>query len=253
MGEKLRIATVEVMENPPLIGLTGRRNLAAQVEGTPASLGFMEIETYYSAYANAVIDAGGLPVHLAMDVDPAQYVQHLHGVLLSGGADINPDLYHRPPDPNRYPHEPERDEFEMGLVDAAVAAEVPILGICRGHQLLNVHGGGTLHQHVPEHACFDRPTTEVHEVVIQPGSVLGDLYGPTRNVNSLHHQTADDTAPGLRVTARSQEGGVEGLEHRHLPIVSVQWHPEMMHGRSQDPIFAWLVKQARVYRASTVN
>ena len=80
--------------------------------------------------------------------------------------------------------------------------------------------------------------------------VAGGLYGPTRDVNSLHHQTVDQVAAGYRVTARGADGGVEGLEHAELPIIAVQWHPEMMAGRDNDPVFGWLVEAAKLYAAS---
>lgn len=238
------------MGSPPLIGLTGRRKTGADVAGTPAPLGSAEIDMYYSAYARAVAEAGGLAVHLPMDADPAVCVKRLDGLLLSGGADVDPGRYGQAATNDYYPPEPERDAFELALADAATAAELPVLGICRGHQLLNVHGGGSLHQHVPEHACMDRPPTdEVHVVRMAPGSLLADLFGPSLLVNSLHHQTLDEIASDYRVAARSDDGAVEGLEHAGLPIVTVQWHPEMMDSRADDPIFAWLVEQAAGYRA----
>jgi len=235
----------------PLIGLTGRRKTGGDVTGTPALLASAQIDMYYSAYAQAVAEAGGLPVHLPMDAHPAACVERLDGLLLSGGADIDPGRYGQEATNDYYPPEPDRDAFELALADAAAARRLPVLGICRGHQLLNVHGGGSLHQHVPAHACMDRPPSdEVHEVRMAPGSLLADLLGPSRLVNSLHHQTLDEVASDYRVTARSDDGTVEGLEHVGLPIVTVQWHPEMMNSRADDPLFAWLVKQASGYRAS---
>ncbi len=101
-----------------------------------------------------------------------------------------------------------------------------------------------MHQHVPEHAGFTLPpSTLLHDVQIAPDSVLGSLYGPDHKVNSLHHQTVDKLGAGLRVTA-VHDGSIEGLEHESLPIVAVQWHPEMLPTRSTDPIFAWLVDAA---------
>ena len=113
-----------------------------------------------------------------------------------------------------------------------------------------MHGGGTLNQDVPPHAHFDvPPETTVHSVEFAEGTVLAGIYGASREVNSLHHQTVDEIAPDYVVSARAPDGGVEGLEHRSLPIVSVQWHPEMMAERATDPIFGWLVEAAVSLRA----
>jgi putative glutamine amidotransferase len=233
-----------VTRRRPLIGLTGRRKVAAAIAGTPASLHHLEGDWYYADYARAVYEAGGLPVHLSLDVDPADVIGHLAGVLLSGGADVDPEQYAAAVDADCGPIEPERDEFELALVDAAMDMATPVLGVCRGMQLLNVAAGGTLHQHVPEHLRYDvAPTERVHDVELVEGSQLHRLYGPTTRVNSLHHQTVDIVGTDLDVTARSGDV-VEGLEHNHLPILAVQWHPEMMTTRATDPLFAWLVEQA---------
>lgn len=229
----------------PLIGLSGRRKKGNQIVGNFDTLADFDIDMYYSDYARAVIEAGGIPVHLPIDLDPARVVDRLDGILLSGGADIAPARYQRALENDDYPPEEERDEFEFQALTQAISHELPVLGICRGFQLINVHAGGTLHQHVPVHAGFDSPPhTHLHDVAIQPDSLLGTMYGAERAVNSLHHQTVDDLGPGLRATATSPDGTIEGIEHESLPIVAVQWHPEMMATRSTDPIFTWLVDQA---------
>ena len=130
-------------------------------------------------------------------------------------------------------------------MDLAVERCVPVLGICRGLQIMNVHGGGTLHQDVPSHSRYDIPPESlVDTITFEPGTVLGSVYAAAREVNSLHHQTVDVVAPGYVVSARAADGTVEGLEHASLPIVSVQWHPEMMTSRDVDPIFGWLIEAA---------
>lgn len=232
--------------NAPLIGLSGRRKKGRDIAGNFETLADLDIDLYYSDYAKAIIEAGGVPVHLPIDLDPARVVGRLDGVLLSGGADIAPARYQRAAENNMYPPELERDEFEFNTLTLAVDHELPVLGICRGLQLINIHAGGTLNQHVPEHAGFDEPPyTHLHDVTIEPDSQLGALYGSNRPVNSLHHQTVDDLGTDLRVTASSDDGTVEGIEHTSLPIVAVQWHPEMMTSRANDPIFGWLTDQAR--------
>jgi putative glutamine amidotransferase len=230
----------------PLIGLTGRVKRAANIAGFPANLADVEIDLYVSDYARAITAAGGLPVHLPQHVDPREYAGRLDGVLLTGGADIEPHRYGASPDADIGSVEPARDEAELGLLDVAVADGVPVLGICRGLQLLTVWAGGTLHQHVPAHARFDLPPTEqFDEVRIEPGSRMAALYGSAHRVNSLHHQTVDRVADGWVVTARCTDGTVEALEWPGHDVIAVQWHPELLPGAVADPLFAWLVERAR--------
>lgn len=232
-------------QRPPLIGVTGRRKRGAQVQGFPDSLADLSADLYLSDYARGIVEAGGLPVYIPFEIDPVAVVERLDGLLLTGGADIDPARYGHQPETDEFPPEPVRDELELALFDAAVTRRLPVLGICRGLQLINVHAGGTLHQDVPPHALFDvAPETEAHPVTFEPSSTLGRLYGERRMVNSLHHQTVDEVGDGLVVTARAEDGTVEGLEHQDTPVVSVQWHPEMMTSRAGDPVFTWLVTEA---------
>ncbi len=225
---------------PPLIGLPGRRRTADGVSAVPAAMGHLELEVYFRDYARRVAGAGGLPVLLSLDTDPAQIVDRLDGIVLPGGSDVDPALYGAEPHPELLATEPARDSQELALLDAAAAAGVPVLAICRGLQVVNVWRGGTLHQHVPAHGCFDEPPDRLqHEVAITPGSALADVYGPSVTVNSLHHQTVDRLGVGLRVTAVAPDGTVEGLECTDAPVVAVQWHPELL--LDPDPIFDWFV------------
>lgn len=236
-----------MFDDPPLIGLTGRRKTAAQLDDMPDSLGHLEADWYFADYTRGVLEAGGLPVHLPIDASPALYLGRLDGIVLSGGADIDPARYGQE-NLTGDPVEPERDAFEFELLEAAMVGRTPVLGICRGLQLINVAAGGSLHQNVPAHARYDLHTSErSHPVELRAGSLLHKLYGPGLAVNSLHHQTVDQPGPGLTVTAMAGDT-VEGLEHDDLPIVAVQWHPEMMDGRSSDPIFSWIVEQASEFR-----
>ena len=230
---------------PPLIGIPGRRKTGAQVVGTPESLLHLEADFYYADYARGVLEAGGLPVHLPLDAAPDRFVGRLDGIVLPGGADVGPDRYGAESETDESPPEPIRDDYELALYAAAIGVSRPVLGICRGLQVINVAQGGTLHQHVPEHSAFDRPpTTMLHTVAIEADSTLHRLYGPRRETNSLHHQTVDRLGQDLRVTARSEDGSIEGFEHTTLPVVAVQWHPEMLPTRATDPIFEWLVDAA---------
>ena len=225
--------------------MTGRRKTGAQLVGTPENLKHLEGDWYYAAYTRGVIAAGGLPVHLSLDVDPGEYVERLDGIVITGGADVWPERYGATPAETAEAAETERDEFELRLLDVCRDAATPTLGICRGLQVINVHTGGTLHQHVPEHARYDIPPNElIHEVSIVDDSVLAGLYGTNHAVNSLHHQTVDQLGADLIVTATHEDGTVEGLEHASLPMIAVQWHPEMLDTRDEDPLFTWIVDQA---------
>ena len=233
------------MATTPLIGISGRTKTGAQINVKPDSLRGLEVDLYFCDYARGVIAAGGLPVFLPSSADPADYANRLDGLLLSGGTDIDPARYSQEPCAELLTPEPARDAFEMVLLDGAAAAGMPVLGICRGIQVLNVHGGGTLHQHVAPHACFHQPPNSVaHRVDFTEGSLLASLYGPSVQVNSLHHQAIDRVADGFVVTGRSGDGTVEGLESTKRPWLGVQWHPEMLDSRDGDPVFDWLVKAA---------
>lgn len=237
-------------ETRPLIGLTGRRKYGSEIIGAPEVLHHLQGDWFYADYAQGVFEAGGIPVNLPLNVPPAMFADHLDGILLTGGTDIDPSRYNRESETDEFPLEPDRDEFELSLLSQATIVGMPVLGICRGLQVINVHAGGTLHQHVPEHAKFnDAPNTLSHEVSIEPGCALSAMYGDTLSVNSLHHQTVDTVGSDLKVTARF-ENTVEGLEHDSLPIVAVQWHPEMLDTRKGDPIFSWLIDQALAHRES---
>ena len=229
----------------PLIGLTGGRVSGRDITRNLDVLGDSPVDIFYADYSQAVIAAGGIPVFLPLDLDPAAALEKLDGLLLTGGDDIAPERYGAELEAHTHPPEPTRDAYEFALLDHAVATATPTLGICRGLQLVNVHGGGTLHQHVPEHAFIDEPgSVEQHVVTIDADSVLGQIYGCSRSVNSLHHQSVNRLGADLRVTAATDDDGVEGIEHVDRPIVAVQWHPEMLATAATDPIFTWLIEAA---------
>ncbi len=230
----------------PLIGLTGGRVHGRDIARNLDVLGDSPIDIFYADYSRAVIAAGGIPVFLPLDLDPAEAALKLDGLLMTGGDDIEPERYGAELGAHTHTPEPTRDAYELALLDCASNRALPTLGICRGLQLVNVHAGGTLHQHVPAHAFVDEPgSVEQHVVSLETGSVLAQLYGKTAPVNSLHHQSVDQLGANLRVTASTEDGGVEGVEHVELPIVAVQWHPEMLATATTDPIFRWLVSQAK--------
>ncbi|MEJ2861526.1 gamma-glutamyl-gamma-aminobutyrate hydrolase family protein [Actinomycetospora flava] len=221
----------------PLIAVTGRRRAAAGLHSGPPALDALEIDAYFTGYGANVVAAGGLPLHVPGDVDPAAVVERTDALVLTGGNDVDPARYGAVPDARTSSLEPGRDAFEIALLAAARERGRPVLAICRGIQLVNVAWGGTLHLHLEEHAHTRR-----HEVTLTPGSVLAALHGPSATVNSLHHQGVDRVADGLTVTARAPDGLVEGLEADGL--VCVQWHPEQLEDVPQ-PEFRWLVDAAR--------
>ncbi len=229
----------------PLIGISGKQVFGRDVAGNIPSLYEAPAHVYWANYSQGILAAGGIPIYLPLNMDPVDAVERCDGLLLTGGTDISPDLYGQESTTDAFAKEPLRDSLELALMDAAVPAALPVLGICRGHQIINVHAGGSLNQDVPEHGAFDLPiTTERHEVTFAEGSVLGSIYPTHHKVNSLHHQTVARLGDGVVATAFDEEGSVEGLELPGLPIVSVQWHPEMMTTRDTDPVFEWLINQS---------
>ncbi len=142
----------------------------------------------------------------------ADYAQPLDGLVLQGGADISPRAYGEQPLKAEWAGDPVRDGYEIELVRAFTAAGRPVLGICRGAQLINVALGGSLHQDVPAHRTDDYDL-HAHEVRLEPGSGLARLYGETgaRRVVSIHHQAIKRLAPGLVIEARAEDGVIEAV------------------------------------------
>jgi putative glutamine amidotransferase len=192
-----------------------------------------------TTYLRAVEAAGGIPVILAptqLDAVSA-LVERLDGVCLSGGPDIDPFAYGAGV---RHPElgstHPEVDGFELAVARAADAAGMPLLGICRGAQALNVARGGTLHQHVDGHRQDELATVPTQDVAVQPRSRLAEITGSGARlaVNTFHHQAVDALGAGLRVVARSADGIVEAIEDRTRTLVlGVQWHAESLVERAE--------------------
>ena len=159
------------------------------------------------------------------------------GLLLAGGGDMDPALFGQT-DRGSRDIDRARDEAELALLDAFLGAGKPVLAVCRGHQVVNVWLGGDLIQDLgPALAPFHGGGEEdrVHPVRAEEGSLLRRLYGPVLTVNSSHHQALGRLGRGLAVTARSEGGVVEALEHETLPLISVQFHPERMTGARARP------------------
>ena len=151
------------------------------------------------------------------------------GLLLTGGGDVDP-AYYGEEDRACYGIDGERDKGELALIRAFLEAGKPILGICRGHQLLNVYFGGTLVQHLPNAPEHGNPGKgdQVHDTMAVPGCFLSEVYGNHFQVNSAHHQGLGRLGDGLRAVQHTPDGVAEGICHSSLPIWSVQWHPERM-------------------------
>ena len=172
------------------------------------------------------------------------------GLILPGGGDVDPALYHRP---NLGSMEIDRplDEDQLAILDLFVRGGKPVLGICKGHQVINVYFGGTLIQDIAtakDHRYNDALQADnIHPVANLPGYIPHALYGPRMIANSTHHQALETVAPGLRAVAFAPDGVVEAAVHDTLPILGVQWHPERMCYEKARPdtddgaaIFQWL-------------
>ncbi len=237
----------------PLIGITGRRWPASYLGANlPSAMSELAFDLHFSDYPHSVALAGGVPMELTRDADVNDTVAYLDGLVLTGGADLEPALYNETPEESLGPVEPDRDEWEIALLAGARAKGVPILGICRGLQLVNVAFGGTLRQHVELSDGAGHPQWNVngrrptHEVYVVRGSASAQIYPPEISVNSLHHQVVKDVGEGLVVSARASDGVVEGLETPDGQILAVQWHPELLP--APDASFHWLVRSARAYQ-----
>ncbi len=215
------------------------------------------IDTTMSDFAIRIADAGGLPVQLAYETEPEAVCEWLSAVVITGGQDVHPSFWGgdtsvvRGIDPRTDPmvHDPERDEYEIALVRAAVDKGIPVLGVCRGMQVLNVALGGTLIADLPAgvvtHLSTDAAPTDGnvdHVVTFAPGSTAAGLYGDDVITNSWHHQAVDRCGTGLVVTGRAADGVAESIEVPGRPVLGVQWHPEWM--KSADPALSWVVNEA---------
>ncbi len=200
------------------------------------------------SYRSALEGSGASTVLIPpLDGAADPVVALLDGLVLTGGGDIAPRCYGFPSSPATADVRPDRDRAELALLDIALAAGVPVLGICRGCQLINVAFGGSLIQHVPErfhgvdHKLIPGEFVD-HEVSTSQGTRLRAMLGPRAAVRSHHHQAVDQLGTGLVASARADDGLIEAIE---VPgerfTVGVQWHPEEGHGRE---LFAALVGEA---------
>ena len=198
----------------------------------------------------AALDQCGACGETGREFDPEAY----DGLLLPGGCDVNPARYGKARIPQETV-EDDLDDLQFDVLAKFLEAGKPVLGICRGHQLLNIAFGGTLIQHLPgaeKHQSLATGEDNAHTVHIAEDSFLYPLYGSACSVNSTHHQGIGIPGKGIRVAARSEDGVIEGAEHESLPVWSVQFHPERMcfrHRRDDtvdgSGIFRFFLEQCR--------
>ena len=201
-----------------------------------------------SAYISMVDKVGGVPMIIPPAGDMTSLLDSIDGLIVSGGPDISPANYNEEPGPMTTEFYPEQDYSEMGLIERALERDMPLLGICRGMQILSVAHGGRMHQHLDTtpghegHGGFFGKSTE-HGVVVERGSQLASIMGDSFTVNSLHHQGVSD-AGSLEVTARADHDGlIEGVERKDKKFcLGVQWHPER---KGHDLLFSALIQAAR--------
>ncbi len=191
------------------------------------------------AYARVVERAGGVPLILPLTMDQSGIVKmmaRVDGLIIPGGMDIDPGRYGQKPHASTKPAASELDAFQLALVHLCAEQKTPLLGICRGAQVINVALGGTLIQDIPclvpestlRHMQKTLSFDTDHDVAFSPGSHLFELFGSSIRINSRHHQCIERPGKGLKVTAKAPDGVIEGAEHESLPIDLVQWHPELL-------------------------
>ncbi|MDR2810812.1 MAG: gamma-glutamyl-gamma-aminobutyrate hydrolase family protein [Tannerellaceae bacterium] len=237
--------------HPPLIGLS----VAPTDHGVALS----------ANYFNAVVKAGGAPVLIPAITDVTvlrRIVAQLDGLIVTGGEDVNPLWYQEEPLPQLGNVDPLRDEYELTLIKLASDRNIPLLGICRGEQLINVAFGGTLYQDIPSQRAGKNPVKHAqkmpgeyasHTVSVAAETQLSHIIGAGKQgVNTFHHQAVKDVAPGFRAVAYSTDSIVEAIEAwPERPILGVQWHPEALVGGGDATmlkLFAFLVGKADTFR-----
>jgi len=232
----------------PLIGIT------TYVE--PARWGHWELEAALIPhdYVASVEEAGGRALLVPPSDDTVdETLDALDGIVFTGGADIEPAEYGAEPHPETAGVRHDRDASELELMRAALERDMPVLGICRGIQVLNVVRGGDLHQHLPEVVGHERHKHDPpgvfidHEVAIEPDTRLASILGDTHGVKSHHHQGLNRLGEGLVEAARADDGTVEAIEDpgRRFAL-GVLWHPEAGDNKR---LFEALVEEAKAYRA----
>ncbi len=220
----------------PVIGMT------AMYDGTNGANHYKITATY----VNAILNAGGIPLIFPACGSPEEYAELAHqidGYLIPGGADVAPLLYGEEPQRTVTFVRRFDDEYEFAMIRKMAELGKPVLGICRGSQVINVAFGGTLWQDIPSQLpnsnghYMKGPRHEAyHTAKLVENSRLAQIFGCDKlEINSFHHQAVKDVAPGFQVAATAPDGVIEAIEHESKFILGVQWHPECMY--DVHPIF----------------
>jgi len=250
-------ADFKTKESRPVIAITGNYDKET----------CMLAEGYYQS----VLKAGGIPMIIPPFYETdrlGELLDRVDGIIFSGGGDPNPLLFGEEPVKELHSITPERDMQELLLVKLAYDRQIPMLGICKGIQMINAGLGGTLFQDIHtqvkddggnsvrliKHSQDQDRRYPSHTVHIDEDSILGKIYGTTLFVNSFHHQACKEVAPCLRVTATAADGIIEAIEsNEHKSILGVQWHPEPYILRNDNemlPIFEWLINESAEFKAA---
>ncbi len=242
--------------NKPKIGLTTGRS------GVPVTEG--ELKAYYvgRAYVRAVVRAGGIPVIFPVVDEEVEAIVEgalgmIDGLVLPGGCDLSPTLYGGPP-AAALDADPVRDRFELAMLGGALDRGLPVLGVCRGMELINVSRGGTLRDGVEHPGASDVHIDElgrvrVHEVGVQVGSLAHEVFGADRTeATCVHHQAPDVIGAGLTASVLADDGSVEGVEDPDHELLGLIWHPELGLDRtdSHQLPYDWVVERARLTGAA---
>ncbi len=235
----------------PIIGVTSYLE--------QATMGVWDVPAVFlpTSYTKPIVAAGAsvvvLPPQEAHPPAVARILEGLYGLCVSGGYDVDPAAYGQPPHAQTDAPRNDRDAWELALLAAALEIDMPVLGVCRGAQVLNVLRGGTLHQHLPDVVGSPRHQGEngvfaTVPVTVTEGTLLASLHPWRRDVPVYHHQAIDALGAGLEVSARSDDGVIEAIEDRSLTFcVAVQWHPEQDPGSAS--LYQGFVEATRAYRA----
>jgi putative glutamine amidotransferase len=223
--------------------------------------------TIWNNYISAIENAGGTPIVLPLaqnDSSFSDYIDIIDGLLLSGGVDLDPSYFGEEPHPALGRVDVNRDRIEIFLSKKALQANIPIFGICRGIQTLNVSAGGTLYQDIPsqfgntiKHRQTAPGSHGTHFIDVKNGSRLFEIMGQSEiKVNTFHHQAVKDVATDFIISATARDGIIEGIESTiHPYAIGVQFHPERMweNNPSISALFASFVDSAERYRQENIR